>query len=91
MRLLRSAVTSPRGLMFILIAGASLWLAPVFVAQAEVIRSFDVDIEIADDSSFVVTETIVHDFEGTNKHGIYRNIKDKHPPTRVQQVQGSVY
>ncbi len=63
---------------FILALSASLWLALFTVASAEVIQSFDADILIAGDSSFHVTETIEYNFESDRKHGIYRNIKDKH-------------
>ncbi len=61
-----------------LILSASLWLALFAVAPAEVIRSFDSKILVADDGTLTVTETIDYDFEGASRHGIYRNIPDKH-------------
>lgn len=63
----------------VLLMSAALWAALIAVAHAEVIRSFDSDIVVNEDGSFTVTETIVYDFEGLQKHGIFRNIKDKHP------------
>lgn len=62
-----------------LCVSAALWAALFTFASAEVIRSFSSDIVINSDSSFTVTETIVYDFEGASRHGIYRNITDVHP------------
>jgi uncharacterized membrane protein len=43
-------------------------------ASAEVIKSFDTQIVVNLDSSVSVTETIVYDSEGLQKHGIFRDI-----------------
>src|SRR5687767_6036677 len=43
-------------------------------ARAEVIRSFDADIRLLPDTTLDVTETILYDFEGDQKHGIFRDI-----------------
>ena len=48
-----------------------LLAAPV---RAERIRSFEVEIELAGDDRFQVVETIVYDFEGESRHGIFREI-----------------
>ena len=52
--------------------------------RAEVIRSFDADIRLQKDTSLDVTETIVMDFEGSMRHGIYRTI-----PVRYDRYQGN--
>lgn len=64
----------------------SNWLFPVFAllsllsflfaaaAEAEEIRSFDVDIKTFKDSSFLVTEKIDYDFGDVERHGIHRVI-----------------
>ncbi len=44
------------------------------VVNAEQIDYFQVDIELKEDSSFVVTESIFYNFENTEHHGIYRDI-----------------
>lgn len=49
------------------------------LAHAEVIRSFDADIQIAPDGSFTVSETIAYDFEDATRHGIFRTIPTDHP------------
>ncbi|MEX0917750.1 MAG: DUF2207 domain-containing protein [Candidatus Paceibacterota bacterium] len=50
---------------------------PSFV-YAEVIRSFDTDIVVSSDGSFVVTETIKYDFESEERHGIHLTIPTDH-------------
>lgn len=42
--------------------------------SAEVIRSYDVDMFLNQDSSVLVTEKISYDFESTQRHGIFRYI-----------------
>lgn len=54
------------------------FVAPVY-AHAEVIESFASDITIQQDGSFKVEETILYDFEETQRHGIYRDITKGHP------------
>jgi len=50
-------------------------LFSVNAAQAEErIDSFYIDIEMAEDSSFIVTEEIVYNFDNEQHHGIYREI-----------------
>ncbi|MBI4533381.1 MAG: DUF2207 domain-containing protein [Candidatus Melainabacteria bacterium] len=64
------------------VAQCLLWLVSVLVAMlawvlpchAEVIRSFDVDVRLNRDCSLDVTENIHMDFEGAQRHGIYRII-----------------
>lgn len=68
-----------RNIAVALFLSAALWAALISFANAEVIRSFTSDIVINEDSSFVVTETIVYDFQGEQRHGIFRNIKNRHP------------
>jgi len=45
-----------------------------FVLAFEKINSFDVEIKIEKDSSFLVKEKIVYDFGEKLRHGIYRDI-----------------
>ena len=45
--------------------------------HAEVITSFETHITINEDSSLTVIETLFYDSEGTEKHGIYRDIRLK--------------
>jgi uncharacterized membrane protein len=52
--------------------------AAIHVANAEVIRSFNSDVRLQKDSTLDVTETIVMDFEGASRHGIYRDIPVKY-------------
>jgi len=44
------------------------------VTNAEIIRSFSSDITVMPDSSLVIKEKIVYDFENALRHGIYRDI-----------------
>ena len=48
------------------------WL--LLPARAETIRSFETEVRANKDASLDVSETIVYDFEGQSKHGIYRDI-----------------
>lgn len=57
---------------------ALICLAPV-VVQAESIKSFVSDITLSSDGSFLVTETITYDFEGKERHGIFRTLPTSHP------------
>lgn len=43
-------------------------------ARAEIIRGFDVTVRLQQDTSLDVTETIVMDFEESERHGIYRQM-----------------
>lgn len=57
----------------------TLWSAGATSAQAaEAIRSYDVAIEIRDDGSLLITETIDYDFGSSERHGIFRDV-----PTRL--------
>ncbi len=53
------------------------------VASAEVIWSFRAAYHINADASVSVTETITYDFEGEQRHGIFRTLETDHaqPPT----------
>jgi len=64
--------------IMLLLIGTGLWFFSFQSVSAEVIKNFTADIEVAESGSFVVTETIVYDFEGAEKHGIFRNVKSTH-------------
>jgi len=51
-----------------------VFLLTPMLASAEVIQNYDVHLEIREDGILNVKETILYDFEGENKHGIYRTI-----------------
>ena len=53
-------------------------------ARAETIRSFDSAIHLQKDTTLDVVETIVWDYEGAQRHGIYRKI-----PVRYKRNQNS--
>lgn len=55
-----------------------MWLAFSNVVLAEKITEFNSEINLNLDGSFIVTETIVYDFEGAQRRGIYRNVKSQH-------------
>ncbi len=61
-----------------ILLGVGVWLAAFNIASAEVIQSFNSDIELLNDGSFIVSEAILYDFEGAERHGIFRNISNKH-------------
>jgi len=48
-------------------------------AQAEVINDFHVTYQINPDATVIVKEIITYDFEGVDRHGIFRTIKNRHP------------
>jgi len=52
---------------------SSFFLFPQKV-NAEVIKSFDTEIVAHNDGTMDIKESIVYDFEGENRHGIYRDI-----------------
>ncbi|MEO6906583.1 MAG: DUF2207 domain-containing protein [Abditibacteriaceae bacterium] len=56
----------------------SLLCVGIQAARAEVIRSFSSDVRLQKDSTLDVTETIVMDFEGASRHGIYRDMPVKY-------------
>jgi uncharacterized membrane protein len=58
-------------IVFLLALGL-LWGKSAFAAEQ--INSFDVNVRLSKDASFVVTENIVYDFGEDEKHGIYRDI-----------------
>ncbi|MFA6098394.1 MAG: DUF2207 domain-containing protein [Patescibacteria group bacterium] len=60
--------------LIIIISIAFLWLPLKSVKAAEIVDSFETNIEINKDSSFKVTETINYDFGDGSSHGIYRKI-----------------
>lgn len=57
---------------------ALLALLPA-LASAEVIRDFSATYDIQADGSILVTERIVYDFEGVERHGIFRTLETDHP------------
>jgi uncharacterized membrane protein YgcG len=66
------------------IALAALGIGSTPGAHAETIRSFDAAIRLQKDTTMDVVETIVWDFEGEQKHGIFRLI-----PIRYARNQGT--
>lgn len=48
------------------------------IGHAEIIRSFHSQVRLQKDSTLDVVETIVMDFEGASRHGIYRDIPVKY-------------
>lgn len=55
-----------------------LFLVPIF-AHAESIASFQSELLLRADSTLSVTEWITYDFEGGERHGIFRTIPLSHP------------
>lgn len=64
--------------IMLLLLSVGLWFFSFQSVSAEVIRNFASDIQVEESGSFVVNETIVYDFEGEERHGLFRNIKSKH-------------
>jgi hypothetical protein len=62
----------------LLAAVVTMMAAPTAQADAETIRSYDVQIDVRADDSLRITETIVYDFGSSEHHGIFRDV-----PTRV--------
>jgi len=56
----------------------SLLIIGIQTAHAEIIRSFDSQVKLEKDSTLNVIETIVMDFQGASRHGIYRDIPIKY-------------
>jgi uncharacterized membrane protein len=52
----------------------------------EKIKNFSIEIKINKDSSFLIKESIVYDFGGNLKHGIYRDIPLKNIKIKVLKV-----
>lgn len=80
--------TAPSGRLFFALALCALLLAAAGSARAEVIRSFDSSIRLANAYDFEVEERIRWDFEGAQKHGIFRRIPVRYrrpylPDTRM--------
>ncbi len=70
-------------------AAALALLLLALPARAEVIRSLDVSVRLADAYDFEVEERIRWDFEGAQRHGIYREIPVRYrrpylPDTRMR-------
>jgi uncharacterized membrane protein len=55
-----------------------LLIAGIQVAHAEVIRSFDSNVQLQKDSTLDVMESIVMDYQGASRHGIDRTIPVKY-------------
>lgn len=73
--------------MIRLLLALTVLLAPQSAVFAEYIQSFDATIELQQDSSFVVTEEILYDFEQSTRHGIFRFIPTTHPQPARQWHQ----
>jgi uncharacterized membrane protein len=65
------------GVMLVSVMLAVALASPALAQTSEVIRSYDVAIEIRADDSIRVTEVIAYDFGSTTHHGIFRDV-----PTR---------
>lgn len=63
-------------ILFNIVLFSYLLITPYFISNvyAEKINSFNSQIEINTNGSINVTENISYDFEGVEKHGIFRNI-----------------
>ncbi|MCA9367704.1 DUF2207 domain-containing protein [Candidatus Kaiserbacteria bacterium] len=72
---------------------AALWAAAISVAQAESISTFEVEYTIDGSSDVLVTERITYDFEGAERHGIFREVLNKHPQsaTAWYKTRGVTY
>lgn len=66
-------LSRPHTLLLFLLA-LCLSVMGVHPASAERIRSFDAEVRLNKDTTLDVTETIVMDFEGAQRRGIYRHI-----------------
>jgi uncharacterized membrane protein YgcG len=73
-----------RLLVLVIIALAAFGIGGTPNARAETIRSFDAAIRLQKNTTLDVFETIVWDFEGAQKHGIFRLI-----PVRYNRNNGS--
>lgn len=63
-----------------------LFLALSFsIARAESIESFSTHNTIKADGTVVVEETILYDFEGESRHGIYRTLETGHPQAATKK------
>ncbi|MCL5435951.1 MAG: DUF2207 domain-containing protein [Patescibacteria group bacterium] len=60
--------------LFIVSLVASVFLILPQAVRAESISDFNTRIQINRDSSLKITETIIYDYEGASRHGIYRDI-----------------
>lgn len=57
----------------------TLLLAVSSSVQAEVINKFEADYTVLENGDVSVVETITYDFEESERHGIFRTIKNSHP------------
>jgi uncharacterized membrane protein len=76
MRLTR--IPSSHNLITALFIACFFLCAPLF-ASAEKITNFSSDILLNADGSFLVEELITYDFEGIERHGIFRDLEKRHP------------
>ncbi len=60
------------------LASAALFLAMALPAQAETIHEFSVQAELSSNRTLNVSETIRYDFEGLQRHGIFRLIPERY-------------
>jgi uncharacterized membrane protein YgcG len=86
------------GVVFAAVVLAIVLGSPALAQTAEVIRSYDVAIEIRADDSIRVTEVIAYDFGSTAHHGIFRDVPtrqayddryDRVYPLRVESVEAT--
>jgi len=61
-------------LLFLQAVFLGVFLFGIRFANAEVIRSFDSEINVQKDGSVLIKENILYDFENEDKHGIFRDI-----------------
>ncbi len=55
--------------------------------SAEVIKSFDAQIVVQTENAISVTETIVYDSEGVEKHGIFRDITPRSSSGKMMDIK----
>jgi uncharacterized membrane protein YgcG len=60
--------------LVVVIVGVLVTGGPAAAQGGESITSYDTRLEVAADGSLHVTETIVYDFDGNQRHGIFRQI-----------------
>lgn len=73
---LRSAVRATGSALLTVAVGAGIVVGAASAAQAEEIDAFTVDATVGAGTGLSVVETIVYDFEGEYRHGIFRDIPE---------------
>ena len=72
---------------FILFISMFFILNTAYAANGYTIDKYDVDIKINEDNSLYITENIVANFTGLNKHGIIRNIPVSNTIKRLDGIE----